>query len=1139
MDFIIKTNAITNIMINKFITGFLVIAIFSSIQSSAQVVLPFNSDWKYFKGTQNPSSNMKDWILDGFDDSSWATGNAPFRYGDGTGGTELTDMAGVYTSLFIRKELDITIPDSVIDKAVFSFNYDDGFKVFINGTEVLNRFAPTVDDYTAVSTDLHESGIAETAILTKNDHLLHNGVNQIAIAAYNTNSASSDFYIDLRIEIIPKAPAKPKGPEVLFSTQGGTYSSPFDLVLSSAKAGDTIQYTLDCSDPSKPGNAKSGVSPLTVHIDPGSTEGRPLTPSVIVRAAVIKYNTDPSIETRSYIFLENVKTQVYPGGDWPDSQVNGQVFDYEIDSRVVNDTRYKGIFTSAMNSIPTVSLVTDNKYLFSQDSGIYVNAYNHGELWERPASIELINTDNTEDFSSNVGVRIRGGYSRSPDNPKHAFRIFFNNSYGKKTLKFPLFGADAAQEFKKIDLRCAQNYSWSFAADNMYTNAQDEFCRDAQGIMGHPYTRSRYCHLYLNGMYWGLYEFMERPEANFASSYVGGDKDNFDVIKIATDNGYNIEATDGNLDGWQKLYNLINLDLSIKTNYYKVLGMNERGNIDTTIEKMVDLDNLIDYMINIFYSGNFDSPISEFGGNNMPNNIYCIKNRNQTREGFFFVVHDAEHTLNYIAGSQEPQNEGVNENRVDLIHDGMSKPAFQKFNPMWVHYQLSKNPEYCQRFSDRAYKYLYNDGVFTPAVAEQVFRNRTKQIEMAVIGESARWGDSRWGNLKTKDDTWVPAVNNTVNRFIKLRTPIVINQLKAASLLSDVAAVTIKKDNTEIKKNLIEISGATSVTLASTISSAKIYYTLDGTDPRITGGSVNTKATEISSGSEVSIPYPIVLKCRVKDANDWSPLREVIFTNKLNRDKIRITEIQYNPVGLNAANPKDMEFIELKNTGEVGVDIGGCKLDSAVNYKFPVGTIILPKGFVVIASDLNDFEYVYYRRATGQFTGNLSNEGERIMLVDESDNVLIDMKYEIDYPWPIIANGSGYSLVAKTSNPNNMPNTDEYWKGSKLKFGSPFSDDSSYVAPDPDPDVIKGTNVLCSVYPNPVSESLYIETRGQHVKSLQLYDMNGRIVYTNNKLSSAYVLTVPVANLHINQGIYVLKVQTSKGIENIKIVINK
>ena len=72
--------------------------------------------------------------------------------------------------------------------------------------------------------------------------------------------------------------------------------------------------------------------------------------------------------------------------------------------------------------------------------------------------------------------------------------------------------------------------------------------------MGHPYTRSRFYHLYINGQYWGLFQSEERPEAAYAASYFGGDRDDYDVVKSTGSNGgYQNEATDGDLQAYQRL----------------------------------------------------------------------------------------------------------------------------------------------------------------------------------------------------------------------------------------------------------------------------------------------------------------------------------------------------------------------------------------------------------------------------------------------------------------------------------------------------------------------------------------------------------------------------------------------------------
>ena len=747
-------------------------------QTNLEVPFEMGSTWRLFKGKTAPSV---DWINPGFDDLSWTVSSAPFRFGDGTGGTELTDMLNNYTSIFLRKTFTVNMPDSLISEGNATMVIDDGYKIWLNGKEITSYNIPLSVQYNSVASSAVEMQTISNSFKIE-DVGLKNGQNTICVQVLNYSLSSSDLYFDMMLTLNKKMP---KAPDVTFSQPGGYYNAKFNVTLSGGQNGDTIKYTLDSSDPQTSSTAILAVSPATIAIDPDDTTRIFNTPGIVVSAVVQKtgYNSG-NPESRTYLFLEKVKTQVYPGGTWPSSAVNQQIMDYDVNQSVVS--LYSSDFSKAFTSIPTVCLVTDNKGLFDTAQGMYVNALNHGESWEKAASIELINTDNTEALASGIGLRIRGGWSRHPDNPKHAFRVFFKDKFGKKKLKYPIFGEDAAQTFDKFDLRCAQNYSWSYSGSDMLSYAQDETCRDIQGLMGHPYTRSRYCQLFLNGMYWGLYEFQERPEANFAESYKGGDKSDYDVVKIATDNSNNLEATNGNMDAYQRLYSLTQSGFTADAAYYKLQGLDKMGGIDTTLEKMVDMDNLIDYMLNIFYSGNFDAPLSMFGGNNSPNNFYAIKNRNSKREGFFFMVHDAEHTFNYNVNNQAG-NSGVNENRVSIENAGMSTPSsYLRFTPQWLHHRLKSNAKYRLRFADRAVKYLYNDGLLTAAQVEKVFKARTNQINMAIIGESVRWGDSKTGSYSyTKDNAWISAVNNTVSKFIKLRTPIVIEQLKEAGLLPE------------------------------------------------------------------------------------------------------------------------------------------------------------------------------------------------------------------------------------------------------------------------------------------------------------------------------------------------------------------
>lgn len=71
--------------------------------------------------------------------------------------------------------------------------------------------------------------------------------------------------------------------------------------------------------------------------------------------------------------------------------------------------------------------------------------------------------------------------------------------------------------------------------------------------------------------------------------------------------------------------------------YLRALGRDPNGAPNPLFTKLVDVDNLADYMTVIFYGGNTDAPISNFLGNNRPNNWYGAYNR-LVPDGFKFLV---------------------------------------------------------------------------------------------------------------------------------------------------------------------------------------------------------------------------------------------------------------------------------------------------------------------------------------------------------------------------------------------------------------------------------------------------------------------------------------------------------------------
>ncbi len=1107
----------------------------------AQINFDFQSQYRYLKGNQ-AAGISPDWKNTVFDDSGWSTGNAPFWYGDGTGGTELTDMQGTYSTLYMRTAFNAGDANNINNLTLY-VDFDDGFVIWINGEEALRQFAPDVLSYDAFASDLHESGTPEVFILDANDFNLVEGQNTLAIQGFNISlSESSDFHFDMSISAAPDIPEFIDTIGLSFSHDAGFYNNPFNLNITSPDPGANIIYTLDGSNPQNSANIFQGGSAVTILIDPASTTGRGTTPGVVVRASLGKDGYKPSKpEARTYIFIEKVKTQSYPGGGWPNGNINDQIIDLEMDPDVVNDGRYASLIDDALLEIPTISVATDLNNLFDPETGIYVNAWGHGSEWERECSVELINPDGSEGFSINAGLRIRGGWSRHGYFPKHAFRLFFRSQYGEPKLSFPLFDDEGVSEFDKIDLRCEMNYAWS-TGDGRNTMVREVFSRDSQRDTKQPYTRSRYYHLYINGLYWGIFQTQERSEARFAADYFGDNREDYDVIKVNTEDwNYQIEVTDGYLTTWQLLWDKCGTGFQDNTSYFEVEGKNLIGNPKKGSEVLVDIDNLIDYMIGIFYTGNFDAPTSSFMGNDGPNNFYAIFNRKDKSKGFTFYNHDAEHAMFYYSANP---GIGIDEDRVNIgtrtDNLRMQVNNFWSFHPQWLHYKLSQNAEYRMRFADRAHMYLIGDGVYTPAKCLERFDKRVSEIDTAVIAESARWGDARSGSAYTKDDNWWPEIQTVRNLFFPVRTDIVIDQLIDADLFSTIKPPDVKTSEGTLKSTRYELNSGMNIIIENPNSTGTIYYTVNNEDPRFVGGDISSSAMEMNDGAEMAINYSTILKTRIYDNGSWSPLKQITFIGQQDDlSNLKVTELHYHPpdhiVGTDTTPGKDLEFIEFKNIGETSLNLSGLVLDSAVYYEFPANAVLGPKNFFVVASKPAKFFEYYGKIASGNFQGNFSNGGEEVLLVNGQGEEIIHFFYSDDSPWPTRPDGFGYSLVSTDFNPQEDPNNPLYWRASLLIDGSPFKDDDG-LSDIPTPEIISRGSL--KVYPNPATDYIVISvdpSEEYQLLDISIYSMNGMLVYQAAEENNS---AVDLKNLGLSNGIYFIRVETDDFVETVKILFS-
>jgi len=792
-----------------------------------------------------------------------------------------------------------------------------------------------------------------------------------------------------------------------FSVNRGFFSAPFDLAITCATPGAEIRYTTNGTPPT----ATTGMV-LTGALRVGGT--------MVLRAAAFKAGWLPSnVDTHTYLFTSDIIRQSPTGAPmpgWPSSW-GSNTRDYGMDPDVVNDPRYRNTIEQDLKTLPSYCVSIHLPDLFDPTRGIYANPGQDGRSWERPMSLELIHPDGKEGFQVEGGIRIRGGFSRSTSNPKHAFRFFFREEYGDAKLRYPVFGEGAAEEFDGFDLRTFQNYSWSFQGDGRGTFMRDQFNRDVQLAMGQPGERGDYYHLYINGVYWGLFNTCERPEASYGETYLGGDKDDYDVIKVEA-GSYVTLATDGTLASWTQIYNLVKPGVN-DTLYRRLLGQNPDGTRNPDYPVYVDADNLIDYMLIILWGGNLDAPISNFLGNTSPNNYFGMWNRVTKDRGYQFFVHDAEHTLL-----------DVNSDRTGPFPAGDS--SVTKSNPQWLWQKLQGSAEFRLEVADRVRRHFFGKGVLTPEGARELYLKRRNEIDRAVVAESARWGDSkRASDPFTRDDDWLGAVQANLN-FINARSAVVLQQLRNDGLYPQVVAPQFNQDGGPIPQGF---------GLLMAPGTSTIYFTLDGSDPRRPGGAISAAARRYQT--PVPLSESARVKARVYDNGNWSALSEADFTVIQTFKELAVSEIHYHPAGTADRDGDDFEFIELKNTGRVTLDLSGVRFTNGIQYAFPNGTRLAAGGFVVLVRNAEAFRSRYPGIAVaGTYTGALSNGGERLTLVHAVGTPLYSVAYGTRPPWPTLADGEGFSLVPVSVANQTAPDDPAQWRTSSRNGGSPGADDA-------------------------------------------------------------------------------------------------
>jgi len=766
-------------------------------------------------------------------------------------------------------------------------------------------------------------------------------------------------------------------PEPHVKVARGWFTEPFFRWITWPLPEATVRYTLYGREPT----ATTGwvyTGPLRITntttlrvaaFAPGYLPSRTVTHTYLFLEAVVRQPTNPPGFPTTWGTYNTFPNNIVPADyemDWDPLRTDPNNPGAPIDPTKLQDLK------DGLLELPVLSIVMNPADLF-ESTGLYwaANVVNKS-FPNKPCSVELVLPDGRTAFATTAGIEAHGNASREPSkNPKHGFKLNFRGDFGPAVLDHPLFPESPVTRFDDVVLRPDFNTSWRHWSDSPNNGAgayqrsratrfRDAWIKHAFRDMGRIASHNRYVHLFLNGLYWGVYDLSEQPTKHFGAAYYGGDDDEYDaydqgILRAGTATAYNAMLAITNLTD--------------NANYERM-------------KQYLDVPQYIDYVLLHFFVGHQD-----WGFNK---NWHAVRPR---RPGgtFQFFPWDGE---------------------CILLNEDINRVANTDV-PAGLHTKLRDNPQYRLDFADRVHKHLIAPGgALTREATLARWFYWSNLLYKPIVAESCRWGDYRrdvhpWQDgtyvLYTRETHWLPENQRMVTSYFVNRPGTVLNQLRSAGLYPGVDAPEFR---------LGSISGT--ITAGGPVArgtwlylhnpgTGTIYYTTNGTDPRVYySGTIAADAQPYSG--PIPLQSTVTIKARVLAGGTWSALNEATFVVAELGLPLAITEINYNPPGGEA-----YEFVELQNQGSRAVDLSGFSFDG-IDFVFPVGTVLPPGGILVLANNANPAAFAARYPGVpvfGYYRGNPAAGRAPIARCGGTGNPVLVVPDDAAAGWPRAAAGGG------------------------------------------------------------------------------------------------------------------------------------
>lgn len=644
----------------------------------------------------------------------------------------------------------------------------------------------------------------------------------------------------------------------------------------------------------------------------------------------------------------------------------------KLPSAVVTHTYFIG-YTSALR---VVSLSMDDAFLFDPDIGIYVegSAYN-------PSNARSANY--YQDWTRPVSVEM---YETDGDLGFHIDAGL--EIHGGHTRRFPI---------KSLYVNTQETYGYKNVPYALFDEKPfDKYDGFILRTSGNDYNQTLFADammqrllvddmdleyqayeptvVFINGEYWGIHNIREKINEAFLETNTGVDENALDLLE----NNADVKA--GTNDHYEDMIN-----------YIATYGLTETVRYEHVQEQM-EVDQFMQYEIAQIYYGAKDWP-----GNNI------AFWRPQTNDGRWrWILFDTDVAFSY--------GHPVSHNTLayaTVINNDYPNPEWSTFLLRELMNNVAFREEFAQRFAAHINITFAEDRVLG------LIDEMEERIEPEIPNHVARWPHM------SSVSKWHDEVDD-LRYYGENRAPYAFGFLQSELVLSDTIGIEI------------DISSPDRGSVY--IHDVKVPYDnfVGQFFPHIP---LRLEAVPepgyefirwVVNGSTAGYSENLTL------TRSGNTLIRAVFAQV--DDALVINEIHYHPADIEELDGYNHEFIELYNPNSSTLELDGFHFSEGITFTFGANTEIDPGEYIIVARDAAAYANQPYQVFQWE-AGALSNEGEELVLRNESGDYVDLVAYQNVAPWPIEADGVGYSLELKQTSLANA--SEQNWELSDGLGGTP------------------------------------------------------------------------------------------------------